>query len=329
MKSAAITSARNNIQTSTWELNFKNRTFDQYCLLHVHAHNILKRYDVPMDEPTKVREFIRGIHNTSLQLSKLIYYWIKKTKSDLNKAITVFKNTVNALELVVFDKQSEDRKIGAASANNRGNYRGGSQYRGGGQNSGQSTQKRPWQDRSQQSSYSNYRGGFSRSYRGRGGGRSSYNTPCNEQDDGLLLDQSILSQMNPRQRAAYFEGRKKIRNNGGGDNNNSTVPRHISATITQEPQPQNDDASRLTSTSAAFGRNENQNTPSSRSINERRSQGAILSSTRRISSVNMHPKLTSNNASRLLISWKGRSRHPSRYNMCRRSFLPVRSDISK
>eukprot|EP00590_Aulacoseira_subarctica_P008036 CAMPEP_0172430552 /NCGR_PEP_ID=MMETSP1064-20121228/54927_1 /TAXON_ID=202472 /ORGANISM="Aulacoseira subarctica , Strain CCAP 1002/5" /LENGTH=241 /DNA_ID=CAMNT_0013176685 /DNA_START=3 /DNA_END=725 /DNA_ORIENTATION=- len=69
-KNAAITSARNDIRTSTWERNSKNWTFDQYCLKHIRAHNILKRYDVPVDESTKVREFIRGIHNSSFQSIK-------------------------------------------------------------------------------------------------------------------------------------------------------------------------------------------------------------------------------------------------------------------
>jgi hypothetical protein len=64
-KNAAITSARNDIHTSTWERNTKNWLFDQYCLKHIRAHNILKRFDIQMDKSTKVREFIRGIKKSS------------------------------------------------------------------------------------------------------------------------------------------------------------------------------------------------------------------------------------------------------------------------
>ena len=51
---AAITSARNDIRLSTWEQNTKSWSFDQYCLKHIRANNILKKYGVPMDEATKV-----------------------------------------------------------------------------------------------------------------------------------------------------------------------------------------------------------------------------------------------------------------------------------
>mmetsp|Transcript_11237 Transcript_11237/g.16169 ORF Transcript_11237/g.16169 Transcript_11237/m.16169 type:complete len:351 (+) Transcript_11237:725-1777(+) len=100
----AITSARNDIRLSSWERNTKNWTFDQYCLKHIRANNILKKYDVPLDEATKVREFIRGINNTSLQSVKTSILLNKELKTDLNKAIIEFKDTVTTLDLVVFEK---------------------------------------------------------------------------------------------------------------------------------------------------------------------------------------------------------------------------------
>jgi hypothetical protein len=122
-KNAAITSARNDIRTSTWERNSKNWTFDQYCLKHIRTHNILKRYEVPMDESTKVREFIRGIHNSSFQSIKTTILLNPEYKEDLNKAITAFKDTVTTLDLVAFDKNNDDRKIGAINTGRGGHGR--------------------------------------------------------------------------------------------------------------------------------------------------------------------------------------------------------------
>lgn len=166
-KNAAITSARNDIHTSTWERNSKNWTFDQYCLKHIRAHNILKRFDVPVDEATKVREFIRGIHNASFNSIKTTILLNPEYKQDLNKAITAFKDTVTTLELVVFDKQTEDRKIGAV----RSNFRGGPgrnshrQGRGGRGNA----HKRPY-EHSNNRGRGGMQGGYQNKYH-RGGGR--------------------------------------------------------------------------------------------------------------------------------------------------------------
>ena len=118
-RNAAITRARNDIRTSTWERNTKNWTFDQFCLKHIRAHNILKRYDVPMDKSTKVREFIRGIHNASFQSIKTTILLNPELKQDLNKAITAFKDTVTTLDLVVFDEPSDDRRFSAVNTTPR------------------------------------------------------------------------------------------------------------------------------------------------------------------------------------------------------------------
>ncbi len=207
---------------------------------------------------------------------------------------------MTTLNLVVFDKQSDDRKIGAISSNSRGGYRGGPPNQGGRGGGGRGHFRR-------QHDYSSYRGGYqgrgghlSRSFRAQGGGgRHQTQAHSNrEGDDGLLLDQSILNQMNPRQKVAYFEGRKKLR---GTDPNESQscytqsqrgeVPRNIGALVaTKETQHQPGDASRLTSASAAFGRTSDRN-PTSRNLNEHRSQGAIQSSVRRVASVNATPNI--------------------------------------
>eukprot|EP00590_Aulacoseira_subarctica_P011644 CAMPEP_0172424146 /NCGR_PEP_ID=MMETSP1064-20121228/21716_1 /TAXON_ID=202472 /ORGANISM="Aulacoseira subarctica , Strain CCAP 1002/5" /LENGTH=1711 /DNA_ID=CAMNT_0013165931 /DNA_START=811 /DNA_END=5943 /DNA_ORIENTATION=- len=301
-KNAQITSARNDIRTTTWERNSKNWTFDQYCLKHIQAHNILKRYEVPMDEPTKVREFIRGIHNASLQSVKISILNNEDTKKDLNKAITVFKDTVTTLDLVIFDKTTDDRKIGATQSYPRVGHRGGNSFRGGGGRGGRghnhNHQRRPHEYRGghQGRGGGGYQSRYSRGGRGGGGGRyqNNYQNNTSREDDGLLLDQSILSQMNPRQRAAYFEGRKKMRGNDVSDNQSlrGEIPRNVGAIITaEEPQNHPDDSSRITSASAAFGRSSDQHS-SNRSINNRRQLGAIESGTRRVSSVNATPNVS-------------------------------------
>ena len=187
-RNAAITSARNDIRTCTWERNSKNWTFDQFCLKHIRAHNILKRYDVPMDESTKVREFIRGIHNASFQSIKTTILLKPELKQDLNKAITAFKDTVTTLDLVVFDKPSDDRRISAVNATGRGGFGRHNQPRG--RQGGRNNHKRPYE-------HSNTRGGGRRGgYQGRfprgGGGRGQYNynpryqnNSTQAQDDGL------------------------------------------------------------------------------------------------------------------------------------------------
>jgi len=298
-KDAAITSARNDIRTSTWERNSKNWTFDQYCLKHICAHNILKRFDVPMDETTKVQDFIRGIHNSSFQSVKTTILLNTELKQDLNKAITAFKDIVTTLDLVVFDKQLDDRKIGAANTS-RGNFGRHFQPRGG--RGGRGTHKRTYE-------HSYTRGGGRGGYQGRshrrGGGRGQYqynpryqNNSTQGQDDGLLLDRSVLNQMNPRQRAAYFEGRKKLRSNDGNESSTiqSDIPRNIGATNTNtgdgRTQAQDEEASRLTSASAAFGRNSDHHTPTPRHFNERRREGAIHSGLRRISNVNQRTRIS-------------------------------------
>ena len=282
-KNAAITSARNDIRTSTWERNSKNWTFDQYCLKHIRAHNILKRYDVPMDESTKVREFIRGIHNSSFQSIKTTILLNPEYKEDLNKAITAFKDTVTTLDLVVFEKNQDDRKIGATNTS-RGGF--GRNFNRSGRG-GRGSYKRQYdQTHSRGGGRGGYQGGGGRY--NRGGGRGNYNprqnNDRNEPDDGLKLDQSILNQMNKKQRAAYYEGRNRFRANDSTDGTATTVPRQVGATNIQQEEPasHNDDASRLTSASAAFGNPDR----ASRHLNDRRGVGAIESSDRRISSVN-------------------------------------------
>jgi len=228
-----------------------------------------------MDGATKVREFLRGIHNSSLQSVKTSILLNKDLKTDLNKAIIEFKDTVTTLDLVVFDKanSNEERKIGATythRGNTRGNYRGAHKGRG---THRHVPYNKPYE--------SNRRGGYqgrsdTRHYnnRGRGGRNQSY--PKRE-DDGLLLDQSILDQMNPKQRKAYYEGRNKLRTD---DNNNSEIPRQIGAANVET----NDEASRLTSASAAFGRHSNPTVASTtRQLgNDKRSQGRVTSTNRRI-----------------------------------------------
>ena len=96
--------------------------------------------------------------------------------------------------------------------------------------------------------------------------------------------------MNPRQRAAYFEGRKKLRSSDAQtDTIPSEITRNIGATNVNEGrvQAQDEEASRLTSASAAFGRNLEHYTPTPRNFNDRsRREGAIHSGLRRISLVN-------------------------------------------
>jgi hypothetical protein len=272
----AITSARNDIRTTTWERNTKNWTFDQYCLKHIRANNILKKYGVPLDETTKVREFIRGINNASLQSIKTSILLNKDTKTNLNKAIIEFKDTVTALDLAVFDKANtnDERKISATNSqlgNNRGGYRGGYRGRGGFKNS-------PYHKPNEYSRRGGHQGRSNTNYRGRGGGRSH---PYPKRGgDGLLLDQSILDQMNAKQRKAYYEGRTRLQNQGTQQPSDSEVTRQIGAANTEN----NDDASRMTSASTAFGRASSQSvTPSNRQLgNERRSQGRITTGERRI-----------------------------------------------
>mmetsp|Transcript_11237 Transcript_11237/g.16168 ORF Transcript_11237/g.16168 Transcript_11237/m.16168 type:complete len:1367 (+) Transcript_11237:2028-6128(+) len=88
--------------------------------------------------------------------------------------------------------------------------------------------------------------------------------------------------MNPKQRKAYYEGRSKLRNTDNMQSNNGDIPRQIGATNIE----QTDDNSRITSASAAFGRNANMTqAQSNRSLgNERRTQGRITTSNRTIAS---------------------------------------------
>ena len=87
--------------------------------------------------------------------------------------------------------------------------------------------------------------------------------------------------MNKKQRAAYYEGRNRFRANEPNDGTATTVPRQVEAINTQQDDATipADDASRLTSASAAFGRNSD---GASRHLNDRRGIGAIESSNRRI-----------------------------------------------
>ena len=95
-----------------------------------------------------------------------------------------------------------------------------------------------------------------------------------------MLDQSILDQMSPKQRKAYYEGRSKLRHSNETQSTRQDIPRNIGAVQTEIA----DDESKITSASAAFGRHSNQSTtPTNRSIqNERRTQGSISSGQRRV-----------------------------------------------
>lgn len=116
--------------------------------------------------------------------------------------------------------------------------------------------------------------------------------------------------MNARQRAAYFEGRKKFRNTD--DRSTQDIPRDIGAVSTpNDLNDQTDTESRLTSASAAFGKH-SEHPSGARSLNDRRKQGAVASGTRRISSVNVH----------------GNVRIPNDYNFRGRAEVDTRADTT-
>ena len=209
-KNTAITAARNDIRTSTWERNTKNWSFDQYCLKHIRAHNTLKRYGVPMDGATMVREWMRGIHNASLQSVKTTILTNAESKENLHKAIITFKDMATTLDLVVFEKSNDERKVGAAHLQRGGGRTG---YRGGYQGRGKGHHRSPPYKRQPDHRPGSFTGRHKSPYRGRGGGGgrgySSQSTP--REDDGLLLDQSILDQMNPKQRNARHITKAEIK----------------------------------------------------------------------------------------------------------------------
>lgn len=131
----------------------------------------------------------------------------------------------------------DERKIGAAHAATRV---GGARqpYRGRGYSS-------PSQSgRSAQQSYqprSGYRGGY-KGGRGGGGqsyaGRGKYQGRGTNPDDGHKLDKSILDQMSPKQRAAFYQGRDKIRSSATGNDGSSNpvnTDRNVGATIQMQP----------------------------------------------------------------------------------------------
>jgi hypothetical protein len=96
-RNAAITAARNDIREATWEKNTRNWTFDMYCLKHVKAHNTLRKYGIIIEGETKVRDFIRGIHNQSLASIKANILLTDRTKNDLDQAIIAFKDNISVL----------------------------------------------------------------------------------------------------------------------------------------------------------------------------------------------------------------------------------------
>eukprot|EP00590_Aulacoseira_subarctica_P001982 CAMPEP_0172434476 /NCGR_PEP_ID=MMETSP1064-20121228/70650_1 /TAXON_ID=202472 /ORGANISM="Aulacoseira subarctica , Strain CCAP 1002/5" /LENGTH=399 /DNA_ID=CAMNT_0013182703 /DNA_START=1909 /DNA_END=3109 /DNA_ORIENTATION=- len=134
-KNAAITAARNDIREATWEKNTRNWTFDMYCLKHVKAHNTLRKYGIIIEGETKVRDFIRGIHNQSLASIKANILLTDRTKNDLDQAIIAFKDTISVLQLTNASKEpNEDRRIGSVQRDGRGITRGGNRNQGRGQN---------------------------------------------------------------------------------------------------------------------------------------------------------------------------------------------------
>jgi len=171
----------------------------------------------------------------------------KELKTNLNKAIIEFKDTATTLDLVLFEKNNTDeRKIAAINtrgSNRRGGYRGG--YRGGGRHNHTHRQS-PYHRNT------DYRRGGYQGRGGRGGTASSggRGDTSEKEDDGLLLDQSILDQMSSKQRKAYYEGRSKLRSSDDNQTARSEIPRNIGAVQTDVA----DDDSKITSASAAFGR---------------------------------------------------------------------------
>jgi len=191
-RNAAITLARNDISSASWERNLKNWSFDDYCMRHIWANNTLNKYRVPVDGPSQVRAFLDGIHNHQMDGVKSNVMINAETMSDLGKAVISFKNTISALKLTSSGRnhsQEDNQHIGSVQrgCGGRFNSRDGQRHSG---------QKRPY-DNNQ--SHRGGRGGFGRPFPGRGCFQQHHTGGHSEQpNDGLRLDKSVLDQMSSK-----------------------------------------------------------------------------------------------------------------------------------
>ena len=278
-KNTAISQARKEIRDASWERNTRNWTFDSYCLRHIKAYNTLKKYGIETDGATKVRDFLHGIHNSHVQAIKTTILLNPATKTDLERAIVAFKDSMAALDIVSNNTiaNQDDRKIGAITrGGGRGSHRGRNQ---GGRSAQQSYNPR----QGYRGGYKGGRGSGGRFTGGRGQGQSQ------QSDDGLLLDKKILDQMTPKQRAAFYQGREKMRANPRTEaaTTSSNVDRNVGATNLAAPPAympppppviqvhSNEDESRLSAASSQFGKQ------GQTSRNLQNKVGAVLSSDRR------------------------------------------------
>jgi len=314
-KNTAITQARKEIRDATWERNSRNWTFDSYCMRHVKAYNTLAKYGIITDGATKVRDFLRGIHNNAVQAIKVDILSNPNTKDNLEKAIISFKDTMATLDIISPHKYADqdERRIGAAHRDGRSSQRG----RG-----------NPQSGRSAQQSYqprNGYRGGYKGSRGGGGRYQGSYHGGRGQgqhQDDGLLLDKKVLDQMTAKQRAAFYQGREKMRSNPRTENptgesndrqigavNAATPPPYVPPPPPVMNVPSQEEESRLSAASSHFGRQGQNN----RNIQNR--IGASQSSDRRMGEYSHDFRRTT-----------ATNRHSDDYNLRARAEIDIRAD---
>ena len=292
-RNAAIALARNTIQTSIWEKNTRNYTFDDYCTRHIKANNELTRYGVPIDGATQVHAWLAGIKKEAYRAVKADILLGPETKEDLKRAVMLMKDTLTALRLVD-DDNVEPRRIGGMrqgsdSRRNGGrgwaiNWRRGSPGRSGGRG----------RDDRGRGRFPSYRGGRQYAYqRGRGGGRHSYqdtyrairNQPA---DDGLGMSQEILNQMTSKQRAAYYQGRERMRETespptiAGGKRNVSSIYLDVNNSVSPQNMNPGDVTDAISSASSEFGRGQQSHRTDQTLHTKPRWQKSLLSANRRI-----------------------------------------------
>jgi hypothetical protein len=241
----------------------------------------------------------------------------QETRDNLERTVIAFKDALATLDLISPTRNStqDDRRISSAQRNTtRDSFRGRNNH------------TTPYSGRSPFQ-----RGGPRGNPRGgRGGGRyhttrGSFYGRGSLPDDGLLLDKKILDQMTPKQRAAFYQGRDKLRSSpadasltvdrsmGATTLMSTLIPmdRSISATNLMPPpayvpappvylpppppppiiqfQPQQtDEESRLSAASSQFGcQGQNRNL-------QNRYQGAIESSIRHMAVSALSSRTTTN-----------------------------------
>jgi hypothetical protein len=137
-----VTAARKQIRDLFYTKDSPDFKFETYCIGHIEANADLRRYQVEVDGPSQIIDFITGIKAPELQFIKPSILNDPECKDNLNKAAEKFKtNMVTSLKYnpAKMNDKKNTRYIGASDTNfhqghchnsGRGSNRGRGQYGG-------------------------------------------------------------------------------------------------------------------------------------------------------------------------------------------------------